>query len=125
MSFEDFLKKFYPHTFIEYERSLVPWDDIKPGVIVITLRSGFGGEPGSFRRVTEYHKKNEYWECRHIESLEPDRYGDTSVGVLMKYDRDEHWWQCVVIVDHKSIISLPFREQDKYIEDLIEGRRVR
>ena len=130
MSFEDFIKKFHPHILIEYERSLVPWDDIKPGVIVITLRSGFGGGPGSFRRVTEHHEKNEHWECRDIESLKPDRNGRKNVGILLRHSdaddwRDEHWWQDVVIVDHVSIISLPSGEQIKYIDDLIKGRRVR
>lgn len=124
MSFEDFLKKFYPNTFVEYERSLVPWDSLTPGTIVMTLRNGSGG----FKRVTEEFEKNDRWEHKILESLGPDRFGRVSKSVLMRKSdlddwRDEYWWQDVVIIDHEYVTSLPWKERDKYEKDVIEGRR--
>jgi len=129
ITLEKFMAKYHPEVYIEHERACEYWESLKPGDILLTLRSGFGGAGGKFVRVTDKADKNEHWECKYLEDLAPDRWGHTPQYVLMKEDPDawrrEEWWQCVVKVDHEHIMSLPFREREQYINDVIAGKRVR
>jgi len=128
MTFEGFVEEFYPHILVKYKRSKLSWDDLTPGTIVLTLRSGFGGGAGLFRRVTDEFKKTDNWEYKHLAEVDPkpdQNYRSNSI--LMREDnshgRKERWWQHVVPVDYDYIMSLPGRKKWDYIDDITDNKR--
>jgi hypothetical protein len=124
MSLENFIKEHYPEMEVIYKRSLRSWDDLQPGTIVLTLRAGFGGGPGEFRKVKEIGK-DKFGEYILLVCL--DEKHNESKSILYKEDLDpgysEYWWQAVVKVDYNYIKSLPryFKHIDNTIANKIVG----
>lgn len=65
MNIEEFIKKHYPAIYLEYQRSLLSWNELKIGTIVVTLREGFGGPEGMCRKVIK--KTDDYATLTDLE----------------------------------------------------------
>jgi hypothetical protein len=111
MTFEEFVKKHYPFTVAEYERSKMSWDDLVPGTVLITVRPGFAGK---LRMVTDEHEKTDKWDDRSmIKDCGCHRHPET-----------DDWWRYAVPIDLEKYRAMSWRERWDYVDDLAKGRIV-
>lgn len=124
MEFVDFAKKFHPKVWAEYVRSQESWDSLQPGDIVLTLRPGFSGGYGAFRRVG-YCIIDSQWEYKELTYLNNKDRKSLLMKKDVRHGIEEHWWQSVVKVDYDKIQAMDRKDRLKLINDIVDGKVVR
>lgn len=119
MNLEDFVKTYHPSVMKQYERSLLPWDVLKVGTVVVTLRAGFSGYAGVIRKVIEL-RSDKVGNCAVLSSVDETVSNSLLYESYDRYTDDKvRWWKDVAIIDFEHYKNLNLRERTNYINQLV------
>jgi len=99
----DWIEKYKSETLRTYERSKIPFDDLKKGTWLLMLRSGFSGLSG-VPRIVVGHETHGVGRCA---ILAPSPNSDRRSLLYEKTSREGPWWLSAhVLTDKKAYLKL-------------------
>jgi hypothetical protein len=100
----------------EYERSQIPWEELKVGTIVATTKVGFNGYSGAIRKIDALEKDSVNRNYALLANVEDENvFHDRSVLYEHVTYTGPFWWQSVIIIDYAHYKALNEREKRNHL----------
>lgn len=120
MTLEEYVTEKYPKISLEYKRRVeYKWEDLKVGMKLLMLRSGFSGNAFVVREIVEISKDN----FGNFARLSAPEYTPARTSLLYEnsesydYDRKiEHFSKsCYIMTDEDDFKGMPYKMYRKHI----------